>query len=534
MRKILAILLVLVMVGLTPVTLASDTSNRVIFQMSGEPERMDPTMNDYSGGSYALQSLFRGLYKFGEDGTIVPALAESYELSEDGTVYTFKLREDLKWSDGSPLTAHDFEYSWKRVLDPALASQTAYSLYNVVKGGREYYVDQAITADEVGVKALDDVTLQVELYAPTPYFLSLTATTAYYPVKKELVESDPDWEWNDKTYVSNGPYMLKEMRRDEKFIFAKNPYYYNADEVKLDEVEFIFLSASETALLAFENNDIDIATSVNADALDKYIDTDVMTISPRIGYRYYEIRTTRDPFTDPRVRKALAMSLDRSVITNVIMKTFETPLQGFVPHAFPDLLDDTKSWREVHGNAFEEDVEAAKALLAEAGYPNGEGIPTMRIVQTPNATLEAVAQAMAQMWKQNLNIDCEILSVESGIYWDDTSSPRRTGEYEIAYMGYTGDYLDPTSLMFIFASYDDNEVTGWANEEYDALMTLLATGISGAEREEAIEKAEAILANEFPVIPIYSYDVKTLVNERVGGFIRSYGGTPNFEYTYIK
>ncbi len=537
MKRTLAVLLALVLLlGMAPATLAAEGGNRIVFQMDGEPDRMDPTMNDYSRGSYAIQALFRGLYKFAEDGTLVPALAESYDLSEDETVYTFHLREGLKWSDGSPLTANDFEYSWKRVLNPELTSETAYTLYNIIKGGKEWFLDGTGTADDVGVKALDDLTLEVTLYAPTPYFPSMTATSAYMPVKKEVVEANPDgWEWDDKAYVSSGPFMMKEMRRDEKFIFVKNPNYYNAAEVKIDELEYIFLNAAETARLAFNNGEVDIATSVNADARNEHKDDGKLMLTDRIGMRWYEIYCDRAPFNDARVRKALALALNREVLTSAVMQSPESPLFGFVPDAYKDIVDPSKSWREANGNAYEEDIEAAKALLAEAGFPNGEGFPSFRLVQETSATLEKVAEAMQQMWKQNLGITAEIVTVEGNMFWADPGGTRKTGEFEIAYMGYTGDYLDPSSMLFNFRNeHNDNSVTKWDHKEYNELMDKVASGITGQEREDAFKEAEAILSEEFPVIPIYSYIAMALVSDRIGGFTRNYIGHPNFEYAYIK
>jgi oligopeptide transport system substrate-binding protein len=519
--------------GVAPIGMAEESS-RLVYQMGGEPDRMDPTMNDYASGSAALQSLFRGLMKFGESGaSIVPAMAESYELSEDGLVYTFHLRPDLKWSDGSPLTAHDFEYSWKRVLNPELSSETAFTLYNLIQGGRECFLEESIAIDDLPIHAVDDLTLTVELYAPTPYFPSLTATTAYMPVKKDVVEADENWEWNDQIYVSNGPFRIKEMRREEKYIFEKNPYYYNADEVKIDEIEYIFLSAAETALLAFNNGEIDIAASVNPDARRQYLGTDNLLLTNRIGYRWYEFRCDREPFSDPRVRRALSIAIDREVLVKNVIETPESPLYGFIPHAYTDVVDPSKTWREVHGNAFEEDVEEAKALLAEAGYPDGEGFPTFRLVAVPGSEHEKTTQALAQMWKQNLNIEAEIQIVESSVYWADTTGTRNAGEFEVCYMGYTGDYLDPSSILFPLMS-NENESIQWGNDEYDDLMAQLSAGASGQEREDIIAAAEKLLAEEFPVFPIYSYISQALVSDRVGGFVRNYVGHPNFEYAYIK
>jgi len=297
----------------------------------------------------------------------------------------------------------------------------------------------------------------------------------------------------------------------------------------------VFINAAETARLAFDNGEIDIATSVNADALQEHADDGKLLATARIGYRWYEFRTDHAPFDDPRVRQALAMAIDRDVIVNSIMQTPDTPLLGFIPLGFTDLLDPTKTWREVHGNTFEEDVAAAQALLAEAGYPNGEGFPEFRLVQETSTTLEQVAEVLAQMWKQNLGITATIETVESGVYWADDTGTREGGEFEVCYMGYTGDYLDPMSILSTFR-YNPNLVssTMWNNEEYNQLCDAINAGLSGEEREAAIERLEAILTEEMPVFPVYSYMATALVSDRIGGFTRNYVAHPNMEYCYIK
>ena len=536
MKRTLAILMAVLILAMgLPMMAGAEGENKLVFQMSGEPDSMDPTMNDYSTGSYALQSLFRGLYKFAEDGTLVPALAESHTVSEDGMVYTFALRKELKWSDGSPLTAHDFEYSWKRVLNPEFASETAYTLYGVIKNGYECFVDGTATLDDLGVKALDDDTLEVTLVAPAPYFISMTATTAFMPVQKATVEANGEaWQSSPATYVCNGPFMVSEMKPDEKYIFVKNPNYYNADEVKLDALEYVFLNAPETVLIAFENGEVDVATSVNVDAKSKFGDTDQLMLTDRIGYRYYEFNTESEAFKDARVRKAFTMAIDRDVLISAVMQDDMPALRGFIPHAFPDIADETKSWREVHGDSFQENIEDAKQLLADAGYPDGEGLPHIRMVQTPDAGLVKTAQAMAQMWKQNLGVDVEIVTVEDGVYWADGSSPRHVGDFEIAYMGYTGDYLDPSSLLYNFESGTTDRNTRWGNERFDELMKQARAGATGAEREAVFEEAEQILSDECPVIPVYSYVAEALISSRVKGFTRNYVGHPNFEYASIE
>ncbi len=532
MKKFLTLILALALLGVSAFALAEAN---ITFQMSGEPECMDPTINDYSSGSYALQSLFRGLYKYAEDGTLVPAMAESYEVSEDGLVYTFKLKEGLKWSDGSPLTAHDFEYSWKRVLDPAVGSETAYTLYGVIKDGYECFVDQTVSVDDLPIKALDDTTLQVELLAPASYFVSLTASTAFMPVKREIIESaGEDWETDPATYVCNGPFMPVEFKPDESYTFVKNPYYYNADEVQVDEVKYVFLDAPETVRLAFDNGEIDIATSVNADAMNAYQGTPNLLATNRIGYRYYEFNCAKAPFDDIRVRQALTLSLNRDILVNAIIQDPTRPLlYGWVPYGIKDLVDPSVDWRDAQGNAFEENVETAKALLAEAGYPDGEGFPTFSIKYTPSTELENVAQAMSQMWKQALNINCEVIAVEDGVYWADDTGTRDSGDFDIAYMGYTLDYAEPSAAFFILENAEGDAATRWDCPEYLELCQKMRTSLTVDEREALYQQAEALLAEQCPVIPIYSYNDTALVSDRIQGFTRNSNGHPNFEYITV-
>ena len=532
MKKLLALALCALTLVFACAAAMADAS--ITFQMGGEPECMDPTINDYSSGSYALQSLFRGLYKYDADGALVPAMAESYEVSEDGCTYTFKLKEGLKWSDGSPLTAHDFEYSWKRVLNPDVGSETAYTLYGVIKDGYECFVNKTVSVDDLPIRALDDTTFQVELKAPASYFITLTASTAFMPVCKANVEKyGEDWSSSPETYVCNGPFMLADMKKDESFTFVKNPNYYNADEVKIDTVKYVFLNAPETVRMAFDNGELDIATSVNSDALKAYTGTDKLMSSDRIGYRYYEFNCSKEPFNDARVRRALTLALNRKIITEGILQDATLPqLYGWVPYGIKDVLDPSKDWRDAVGNAFDEDIEEAKALLAEAGYPNGEGFPTFSIKYTPSTELENVAQAMAAMWKQYLGLNCEVTAVESGVYWADEGT-RATGDFEIAYMGYTLDYAEPSAAFAVLENAEGKAKTRWDCPAYLELCNKMRSSISDEEREALYKEAEALLAQECPVMPIYNYVATALVSERVKGFTRNANGHPNFEYCTI-
>lgn len=532
MRKLTALLLVLCL-ALSLAAPAMAAEQHLVYQLGNEPQYMDPNMNEFEEGAQVHMNLFRGLYKFGQNNELEPAMAESHTVSEDGTVYTFKLREGLKWSDGSPLTAHDFEFSYKRIADPANASATCYELY-CIKNVEDLFNgnDDSLTLDDVGVKALDDLTLEITLEAPTPWFISLTASSAFLPVSKANIEKNGEaWIKNPETYVCNGPFMPKEFHPNEKYILVKNPNYYLAENVKLETLEIVFLNASETALLAYENGEIDVLSDVNADAEARFAGSPELFSAGKIGMRFYHMNNKSPALTDPRVRQALTISIDRKILVENVLQSAYEPLYGYIPHAFPDIADPSKSWREVNGDVFQEDVERARELLAEAGYPNGEGLPTIRLCSTPNAALVKVSQAMQAMWKQNLGIDVEVVTYESGIYWTKVNDD---SDFDIAYTGNTGSYLDPLSLLMNFTTakcYENG--SDCDNFVYDGYVEQLQAGISGEEREKVMRMAEEELFNTCPIMPVYSYTTLRLVKPHVEGYQVNHAGHANFEYACI-
>lgn len=502
---------------------------KLIYSLSSEPETLDPTLNVYSRSSIVLQNMFRGLYKIGPDDQTMPALAEGYKTDDSGTIYTFTLKEGLKWSDGSPLTATDFEYAWKRVLDPEVASGASWYLY-YIKNARAYNNGET-TADEVGVKALDDRTLEVTLENPTAYFIELTCVTAYYPVKKDVVETE-GWTQKAETLISNGPFMAKEIKPKEKLVLVKNPNYVDADQVKLDALDIVYIESPEAELAAYMNGDVDVSDNVSKEALTQYKGSSEFFVANRIGTSYYDINNSREPFNDARVRRALAMSLEREVIINNIIQGTYKPAFGFVPYGIPYAPEPGKEYRDVVGNLFEENVGEAKKLLAEAGYPDGQGFPTLRLITTSSQTNKDVAQAFQGMWKQNLGIDVEIVTFESKLYWDEFD----VGNFDVAFDGWTGDYPDPMTNLDLFMlenTADDNRWVGEKAERYDALLRENMALVDNAQRYKNFEEAEKLLMEDMPVIPIYYMNDEYLAKPYVSGVLKSYIGHTMFEYADI-
>jgi len=501
---------------------------KVIYALPDEPETLDPTLNVYSRSSIVLQNLFRGLYKIGPDGLPTPALAKETIVDETGTKYTFKIDPNAKWSDGKPVTAHDFEYSWKRVLNKDVGSGAAFDLY-YLKNGLAYN-EGKVSADEVGVKAVDDLTLEVELENPTTYFLNLLCAASYYPVRKDVVEAPEPWTKSPETYLSTGPFMLAEIHPKQKYVLKKNPYYLNADQVKIDTLEIVFIESPEGELAAYTNGEIDVSDNISAEAMQRYKDSPEFHVAARIGTYYFDINTTRKPFDDARVRRAFALAIDREAIIQNVLQSNNKPAFGFVPYGIPDLVDTSKEYRDTVGNLFEENVEEAKRLLAEAGYPNGQGMPPILFITMASQSDKDIAQALQSMWKENLGVEVEIQTLESKLYWDEIDQ----GNFSIARDGWTGDFLDPMTNLTLFESVNTADDIRWSHPEYDRLLQENREIQDQAKRMENYAKAEKILMDEMPVIPLYFYQDEYLVKPHVKGVMKNYIGHTYFEYAYIE
>ena len=527
MKKLLSVLLALALAAMLAVPAMAE-GNTVITAIADDPQQMDPTLNSYARSSQVLQNLFKGLYKLDADGaTFVPAMAESVDISDDQLTYTFTLRDGLKWSDGSDLTAYDFEYSWLRVLDPEVLSKATSDLW-IVKNGEAYYRGEC-SAEEVGIKAVDEKTFVVELANITPWFLMLTSTTSFLPVSKAAVEANENWAWSADTYVCNGPYMLQEYSSLDKIVLVKNPYYYNADEVKLDGVQYSIIPETATELLAYKNGDINVSINLDQQGITDYAGTEELSQLPRIGIQYCDFNTQLPEFSDKLVRQAFSKAINRAVLLQA-MGVVESPVYGFVPYAQPSLTDSSKSYRDIAGDMFTEDVEAAQALLAEAGYPNGEGFPTVTIV-TQNSTQQSIlAQVLGDMWKTNLGINYEIQSYESSVYWDELDE----GHFSVDRNGYTCDYSDPSANLKIWITGSNAYENGWDDPVYDEMFNATLTMTDNAEREAALIAAEAYLVDQMPAMPIYSMETQFLVKPNVKGVIANPIGHVSFEYASIE
>lgn len=496
----------------TPVEQAN--KDQILLKGNGtDPATLDPQLATGVTEHNILIALFEGLMK-PNPKTLEPepAVAESYEVSQDGTVYTFKIRPEARWSNGDPVTAHDFVFSYKRILSPELGGQYAYILFPI-KNARPFNESTLTDFADVGVKALDDATLEITLEAATPYFLSVLMHFAYSPVHPETIlayggPGDRASKWTRPgNMVSNGPFVLESWSMNDVLIVSKSPTYWDAENVTLNAIHFLPYDNLNTEERAFRAGQVHITSSIPLSKIPVYqaANDGVLRINPYLGIYYYLLNNTRKPLDDPRVRRALSLALDRKSITTQILRGGQLPAYHFTP---PNTGGYTTRYK------VGQDVDEARALLAEAGYPGGKGFPVLEILYNTSESHKVIAEAIQQMWKHELGIDVELINQDWKVYLQT----RAQKNYDIARAAWIGDFADPVNFLELLSSFSGNNHSGWASEEYDALLEKAAFTSDPAERFEIFQEAEAMMLKEMPVIPIYFYMSAYLVNPAVEGW----------------
>jgi len=499
------------------------------WNIGADPKTIDPVLNGASDGGDVINQTFEGLVRE-KSGTIYPGIAESWEVSEDGLTVTFKLRES-KWSDGSPLTAHDFVYSWKRGMDPATASEYAWIWeYTNIVGA--FDAVNGASLDAVGVKALDDQTLEVKLITPTDYIVSLLSFYHFMPTKQSAVEAGADGAWakDPAVAVSNGPFKLTSYKIGEGLTLVKNENYWNAAEVKIDRIEGKFIDEQATAYQAYQAGELHLLPDVPpAEIPTLMAESSEFYVFPLLGTYYYNINMDLPMFQDVRVRKALNLAIDRELIVETL-GAGQVPAAGFVPPGFIDHEgNDFFEKSGTYGIATDDSkVAEAQALLAEAGFPGGAGFPEFTLMYNTGAGHQQVAELVQEMWKTNLGISVKLENQEWAVFQDT----RKEGDYEVARGGWLTDFMDPMGLLAIFTSENAYNDPNFKNSEYDTLLSTAAK-TRGAEHFEALYAAQEILMSELPIIPVYHYTDIVLASPKLQGWDRSVLGTLDFSTASI-
>ena len=530
------LLSVIILVGLTGCgggesnVSAGNKTGTLYWGNGTEPQSLDPQIATGVPEHHIISAVMEGLVlKDRKTLEPRPGVAKSWDISDDGRVYTFYLRDNASWSNGDPHTAHDYAWSWWRALQPALGNLYAYMLFPI-ENAQKYYEGDISDFDQVGVKALDDRTLQVTLKYPTPYFLQLLDHYSLFPVHQATIEKfgDADQRGTRWTYegnlVGNGPFQLVDWKINRRIVVQRNPHYWDKENVSLNEIIFIPIENIVTEERMFRAGQLHVTSSLPADKISVYREAKdpELRIAPYLGTYYYRLNVRKPQLKDPRVRRALAMTVDRQKLVDNITKGGQLPAYAMTPPG-------TMGYFPKSDLKF--DPQGAKKLLADAGYPNGDGFPPTEILYNTNEGHRKVAVALQDMWKKHLNIDIRLLNQEWKVYLDSESA----GQYEISRAGWIGDYVDPNNFLDLFLCGGGNNRTGWCNEEYDRLILDVAPSMSShSERLEVFQQAEKILLDDMPIIPIYTYTTVQLVDSSVKNFDANIMNAASYKDLYLQ
>lgn len=508
--------------------------------LSAEPPTLDPAQAQDSQANTALRFMYEGLATIDADGNPAPGAAEKWDISEDGLTYTFNMRQGATWSNGDPVTANDFVFAWERALSPETvpAPVYAYQLY-YIKGAEEFNTGKTKDFSTVGVKAVDENTLEVTLTNPTPYFLGLTSFYTFYPVHQATVEGNEAWAADANTMVTNGPFTLTTWTTGSEMGWTKNEKYWDAANIKLTNVTASIVNSGATETASYQGGEIDYAGAPTGEIPTDQIQplsqqfADEFKLTDIASTYYYEFNTKEKPFNNVKIRKAFAMAIDRQSLIDNVTKAGQTPAYGFVPTSIAGL--NNQSFRDEHPDSeyFKEDAAQAKTMLEEGMKEEGyTTLPPITLLYNTSENHQKLALAVADMWKTNLGVEIETKNEEWSVFLES----RKTGNFQIARAGWSADYNDPMTYMDMFVSGGGNNNTGYADPAYDALIDGAYKGGNDPEkRMQDMAAAEKMLIQDNMVImPVYYYTQASLTKPYLKGVTTDFSGAINFTRAYLE
>jgi oligopeptide transport system substrate-binding protein len=510
---------------------AAATGKQLVAEIGPNPETIDPALNSAVDGGNMIIFAFDCLLNIDKDNKVIAGAAEKWETSSDGLTWTFHLRKDLKWSDGSALTAKDFVYSWQRVADPKTAAPYGETVLGMVKGW-----DEAAAGDptKLAVSAPDDQTFVVELAHPCAYFDKLAAFATLSPVNQATIEKNGDsWATKPESYICNGPFYISEWVPSSYIIFTKNPYYRDADKIKLGSIKLLLMEDSNAAYGAYKTGEAMMIKDVPTAEIAGLRSNADFHIDPDLGTYYISMNDAKEPFTNAKVRMALSLAIDRDYVANTLMDGVYTPAYNFIGTGVSDwdgsnFMDNANGGKPYISKDYNANLAQAKQLLADAGYPGGKGLPTITYSTNDAGYHKVVAQYLQQAWKE-LGVNMEISVVE----WASFTPMRRAGDYEISRNGWLFDYNDASNMLDLMYSTNGNNDGKYNNPAYDAAMDKAAAEVDPKTRSGYLHQAEDIMMADASCIPVAYYNDFYLISSKVTGYWHSPYGYWYFQFADV-
>ncbi|OGQ17753.1 MAG: hypothetical protein A3B70_05350 [Deltaproteobacteria bacterium RIFCSPHIGHO2_02_FULL_40_11] len=496
----------------------------LVFNLETEPPTVDPTKTTDTTSSLVIENLFDGLLDYDLPNlTVVPKVAKSWDISKNALVYTFHLRDDVTWTDGKKVTAYDFEYSWKRMIDPKTAAEYAYFLFDV-KGAKDFNQGKLKDEKQLGIQALNDTTFQVTLAQPVAYFIHVATFPGLMPLRRDVIEKHGDKWIEPQNIVTNGPFILTKWKHDYEMILTRNENYFGP-KAKLKTIRCLMVTEQSTALSLYQTKKLDIIRNLPALEIPKLKTSADYRSGNFLGSYYIGFLTTKYPLDNKYVRRAITAAIDRNQITDLLEKgdlaTTSIIPKGLLGYnekiGIPYNVEEAVSWMKKAGYKLQ-DVEGEKQWVdTETKKP----FPTITVTFNTNEAHKTVIENLQQQWKKNLYIPVEINNQEWKVYIDSLHSARKTPDrvgFHIFRLGWVADYPDPDNFMSLFTSYSDNNNTGWANPKFDALVEKAKVVLDPKKRAKLYDQAQKILLEEdAAILPIYIYAHQSMWRDEVQG-----------------
>ena len=515
MKKLIAIALVLIMAFSVFGCTTSTEDFEIAVNFASEPNTIDPALNSAVDGAVMINHIFEGLYKWVDDGsgnaTLALGQAKEVTPNADKTVYTVKLRDDIKWSDGKDVVAADFVYAWQRLVDPNTAADYCY-MADIILNANEIMAGE-MDKSELGVKAIDEKTLEITLHTACPYFEEIMASPALMPIRSDIIEQYGDqWTFSPETYIGNGQYKMAEWSHNEFIKLVPSETYYDVDKLGPKVIKFALMDDTNAIYAAYRSGSLNFIQEVPVDEIPGLLSSGELKVHPYLGTYYCCFNTSKAPFDDVRVREAFSLVIDRNYIVENVTKTGQKPATAFVPSGISDAPGTKDDFRAVGGDymdvsaeKYQENCERARQLLAEAGYPNGEGFPIVEYLYNTSDNHRLIGEALQNMWQTELGVTVNLVNQE----WNTFLDTRKNGDYSIARNGWIADYNDPMSFLDMWLTGGGNNDAQYSNPDYDALIMQAKSTSDLAERMSLMHQAEDILMGQDVVhAAIYFYTDK--------------------------